>query len=76
LSKRIVVHLVDDLDHTTTATVATHSFALDGADYEIDLSAANADDLHKTFNVWIPYARRIKPRRKRYTTHGPASSSC
>lgn len=71
MSKRILVDLVDDLDHVTTATVATRSFALDGTDYEIDLSDANADDLRKSFERWIRYARRVKPRRKRYISHGP-----
>lgn len=71
MSKRILVDLVDDLDHVTTATVATRSFALDGTDYEIDLCDANADDLRETFDRWIRYARRVRPRRRRYISHGP-----
>jgi hypothetical protein len=75
MAKQVAVYLVDDIDRTTTATVSTHTFTLDRAHYEIDLSDANANLLRKTMATWTQRARRIKTppnkRRSRYISNGP-----
>ena len=56
MAQRVNVVLVDDLDgQEATETVA---FALDGAQYEIDLSAENADKLREALAPYIGHARR------------------
>lgn len=56
MAQRIQVLLVDDLDGGDAAETVT--FALDGAQYEIDLSSSNADRLREAFAPWIGNARR------------------
>ncbi|MGW4634652.1 histone-like nucleoid-structuring protein Lsr2 [Nocardia sp. NPDC004415] len=57
MARKVVVSLVDDFDGTSEAD-ETVTFALDGVDYEIDLSDTNATKLRETFDQWLPYARR------------------
>jgi hypothetical protein len=49
---------VDDLDGTDAA--GTFDFGLDGKDYEIDLSAANAQKLRDALAPFIQGGRRVK----------------
>ena len=51
------VVLFDDVDGGTADL--TVQFALDGTSYEIDLSAANADQLRSALAPWIGHARRM-----------------
>ena len=51
------VSLVDDLDGTSAAE--TVAFALDGANYEIDLTDKNAKKLRDSLSNFIGHARRI-----------------
>ncbi len=56
MAQKIQVLLVDDLDGgTATETV---SFGLDGASYEIDLSAPNAAMLRAALSDYVEHARR------------------
>ncbi|WP_109774645.1 histone-like nucleoid-structuring protein Lsr2 [Quadrisphaera granulorum] len=56
MARTMQVVLVDDLDGgPADQTVA---FSLDGADYEIDLSAEHAAQLRDAFAVWVGHARR------------------
>lgn len=55
MAKQTVTTLVDDLDGGKA--VETVPFALDGMDFEIDLSAKNAARLRKTFSKWADHAR-------------------
>ncbi|MFE7721370.1 Lsr2 family protein [Nocardia rhizosphaerihabitans] len=57
MARKVVVTLIDDYDGTSTAE-ETVTFGIDGATYEIDLSAANAAALRKMLDQWIPHARR------------------
>lgn len=62
MAQRVNVVLVDDIDGSdATETV---SFALDGVDYEIDLSDEHAGDLRNSVSLYIGHARRIGGRRK------------
>ncbi|MGW5922187.1 histone-like nucleoid-structuring protein Lsr2 [Nocardia fluminea] len=57
MARKVVVTLIDDFDGTSIAE-ETVTFEIDGAAYEIDLSADNAATLRATFDQWLPYARR------------------
>jgi uncharacterized membrane protein YgcG len=62
MAQRVNVVLVDDIDGTdATETV---SFAIDGVDYEIDLSEKHAADLRDAVSLFIGHARRTGGRRK------------
>lgn len=65
MAQKVVVELVDDLDGTVSDDITTVRFGLDGANYEIDLSAANADSLRDAVSDFIAAARRTGGRVKR-----------
>ena len=62
MAQRVNVVLVDDLDGSDAAE--TVSFGLDGAQYEIDLSAANADKLREALALYIGHGRRAGGRKR------------
>ena len=62
MAQRVNVVLVDDIDETDASE--TVGFALDGVDYEIDLSDEHASELRNAFSLYIGHARRVGGRRK------------
>ncbi|PPF46346.1 Lsr2 family protein [Rathayibacter sp. AY1F6] len=53
--------LIDDLDGTPIeGDGGTVNFSIDGANYEIDLSAENADALRAVFEKYIDAGRRVR----------------
>jgi len=56
MAQRIQTLLIDDLDGGEAAS--TVRFGLDGAEYEIDLSAAHNDELRKELQQYLAHARR------------------
>jgi len=56
MAQRIQTQLIDDLDGGEAA--GTVRFGLDGAEYEIDLSAAHNDELRKELRQYLAHARR------------------
>lgn len=56
MAQRVQVLLVDDIDGA--AATETVSFSLDGVNYEIDLTAANAKKLRGDLATWVGHARR------------------
>jgi nucleoid-associated protein Lsr2 len=72
MAQRVQVILEDDYEGGTADE--TISFALDGAEYEIDLSAKNAAGLRDALAPWLAHARKIGGRRKR-TPKAAGSSS-
>jgi len=57
MATRIVTELHDDLDGSdATQTVR---FALDGIEYEIDLSDRNANRFRDTFEEFVGHARKV-----------------
>ncbi|CAA9338463.1 MAG: Histone protein Lsr2 [uncultured Nocardioidaceae bacterium] len=65
--------LVDDLDgNDATETVG---FALDGVEYEIDLSEENAAKLRDSLAVYVGHARRTGGRRRSSSSQGETKSS-
>jgi hypothetical protein len=68
MAQKIEVHLEDDLDGGPADHTA--SFALDGRNYEIDLSTANAEKLREALRPFVSAARKASTgngRRKRPT---------
>lgn len=59
MARKVTVSVVDDLDGATPADESI-SFGIDGARYQIDLSASNAALLRKTLDEWIPHARKVR----------------
>jgi hypothetical protein len=68
MAQRHIVRLVDDLTGDDAAETVT--FALDGARYEIDLTADNAAKLRDTLAVYIARARRAARTGSRLTEGG------
>lgn len=62
MAQRVIRTLVDDLDGTSEATQTVH-FALDGVEYEIDLSDDNAESLRDALGAYIEASRRTGGRR-------------
>jgi hypothetical protein len=61
MAQKVEVRLIDDLTGETAD--ATVSFSLDGAQYEIDLSAANASKLRDEVARFVHAARKTGGRR-------------
>ena len=64
MAQKVLVQFVDDLDGTSSDDVTTVQFGLDGVNYEIDLSADNAEQLRKNFADYVDAARRTGGRLK------------
>jgi hypothetical protein len=56
MAQKTIVQLIDDIDQGPADE--TVSFALDGASYEIDLSADNAAKMRDAFALYIANGRR------------------
>lgn len=61
MAQRIHVILEDDLDGSPAGE--TIQFGLDGVNYEIDLSDANAAKMRDALAVWVGHARRVGGRK-------------
>ena len=61
MAQRVNIVLEDDLDGSPADETVT--FALDGATYEIDLSAQNATALREALAPYVGHARRAAGRR-------------
>ncbi len=62
MAQRVNVVLVDDIDGTGAAE--TVPFALDGVEYEIDLSEENASRLRDALSIYVGHGRRTGGRRR------------
>ncbi len=65
MAQKVLVQLVDDLDGTTSDSVSTVQFGLDGVTYEIDLTEPNAERLRGVFADYVNSGRRTGGRVKR-----------
>lgn len=70
MAQKVMVQLVDDLDGTQSGDITTVSFGLDGASYEIDLTATNAEQLRKALDEFVRHGRRTGGRIKRVAPAG------
>lgn len=57
MAQQIQTIFIDDIDGGEAA--GTVRFALDGVDYEIDLSTKHTDDLHTALDKYIGHARKV-----------------
>jgi hypothetical protein len=64
MAQKVLVQFVDDLDGTSSDDVSTVQFGLDGVSYEIDVSAANAEQLRKIYADYVGAGRRTGGRLK------------
>ena len=62
MAKKVTIQLVDDLDKSSPAD-ETVSFSLDGVNYEIDLTEANASALREALARYIGHAERVSGRK-------------
>ena len=67
MAQQTTVILIDDIDGGKA--VETVSFGLDGKQYEIDLGARNAKNLHKAIAAYVEAGRKVK------TTAGPPGAT-
>ena len=57
MARKVQVHLLDDIDGGRADE--TLKFALDGTNYEIDLSTRHAEKLRKSLDKFVQAARRV-----------------
>lgn len=77
MATRIQRTVVDDLDASTDG-VGTYRFALEGVDYEIDLSEANLQRLRAALAPFTSAGRRLpkhKPATRRTSPTGPTAAT-
>jgi hypothetical protein len=67
MAQQIQTLFIDDIDGGDAA--GTVRFALDGVDYEIDLSTKHTDELHTALDKYIGHARKVGGTRR--ATRGP-----
>jgi hypothetical protein len=73
MAKHTHTKLIDDLDGGQAAETVT--FALDGATFEIDLSARNAAKLRQTLKRYIERAQRDPTRPQRGNRRNPTTTT-
>jgi hypothetical protein len=78
MARQTITKLIDDVDGSAADTTIT--FALDGTNFEIDLSDSNAAKLRESLAPWIAGARGVRgggsaPRRPRASRSGAASDA-
>lgn len=75
MAQRVNIVLVDDIDGSDAEE--TISFGIDGANYEIDLNAANATALREAVAPYVGHARRAggsrRGGRRTTTPSGPSA---
>jgi hypothetical protein len=57
MAQQIQTLVIDDLDGGPAE--GTVRFAVDGTDYEIDLSSKHSDELHTTLRKYVEHARKV-----------------
>lgn len=67
MAQRTVIRLVDDLDDTEIVDGAgeTVNFALDGREYEVDLTNDHADEMRTSLDRYVRAARKVDGRQGR-----------
>jgi hypothetical protein len=71
VAQKVQTLYVDDIDGSEAE--GTVRFALDGTDYEIDLSAAHSQALRNSLQTFIAHARKVGGARR--TTRGRRSTT-
>ena len=68
MAQKIQTLFIDDIDGG--AAEGTVRFALDGADYEIDLSGKHSDELRTALRKYVEHARMVAGTARRSSTRG------
>jgi hypothetical protein len=71
MATKTIFVVTDDMDHSTD-NVGTYRFALEGVEYEIDLSAHNLARMREAFAPYITAGRRL-PQRTAGRRSGPGT---
>ena len=71
MAQKIQTLFVDDIDGSKAE--GSVRFGLDGAEYEIDLSTAHSEELHKTLAPYIAHARKTGARRPARGRRNPSA---
>ncbi|WP_026424218.1 histone-like nucleoid-structuring protein Lsr2 [Actinokineospora inagensis] len=70
MAQKTIVQLYDDLDGSAGEDIRSVEFGLDGVNYEIDLSEANAERLRADLAEYIAASRRTGGRIRRAAAAG------
>jgi Lsr2 len=73
MAQQIQTLFIDDIDGG--AAEGTVRFALDGADYEIDLSSKHSDELHTALRKYVEHARKVGGTSRRPGARGGRKAS-
>jgi hypothetical protein len=73
MAQKIQTLFIDDLDGGDA--VGTVRFALDGSDYEIDLSTKHSEELRKALNTYIEHGRKVSGASRRLAVRGGRRAS-
>ena len=73
MAQKIQTLFIDDIDGGEAE--GTVRFALDGAEYAIDLSSQHTDELKNALSKYIQYARKISKTTRQPATRGGRRSS-
>ena len=73
MAQQIQTLFIDDIDGG--AAEGTVRFALDGADYEIDLSGKHSDELHAALWKYVEHARKVGGAARRQGGRGGGRAS-
>jgi hypothetical protein len=68
MAQKVQTLFIDDIDGGEAE--GTVRFALDGAEYEIDLSAKHSDDLRNALREYIAHARKVGGAARRSAARG------
>ena len=74
MAQKIQTLFIDDIDGSEAE--GTVRFALDGAEYEIDLNAKHAEDLRKALSRYVEAARRSSGTARRSARSGRRPAAC
>ncbi|MFG2794965.1 Lsr2 family protein [Streptomyces sp. NPDC048419] len=72
MAQKIVTVYTDDLTGRESEEVQTHTFSLDGVNYEIDLVSDNYDKLFEALAPFISSGRKVGRTRAGGRPHRPA----
>jgi Lsr2 len=73
MAQKIQTLFIDDIDGG--AAEGTVRFALDGTDYEIDLSGQHSDELHTELRKYVEHARKVVGHARRNARGGSRRGS-
>jgi hypothetical protein len=72
MAQKVNIVLVDDIDQSDAEETVT--FGLDGKEYAIDLSSANAGSLRDALAPYVAHARPVGGRSRRTTSSSSAAA--